>query len=521
MLATMNVIKRFILGFSVILLFVIISSVYVWWSNGVLNKDIRYVVENNMERQKSIQEIRSAVAELRMPMLVLMNMNDSNDISTNTSIMNENKSLLLSLLESLENDLVNKDDQNKMEEVTQSVNIWIEKTEALIAQNQNPSLPQIVTKTQGATAYATLKSDLDAFRQNYQQRMDKRVAAMIALLDKVKFRSNILSLIVMVGIVGVSALILITMKRRFQIIIQGLSDASEQTSTASFQLSESSQGLAEGGSRQAGAIEQISASLEEMSSMTHSNMGHAEEVSEFSVANAEKMAEAMLNLNHLTNSMGNISKSSEETRQIIRTIDEIAFQTNLLALNAAVEAARAGEAGAGFAVVADEVRKLAQRATEAAAQTTSRIEESSKEIDAGLNYFHLTKRAFISVEEGTASIQALINQVKNGTSEQREGILQLNQAMSEIDGVVQSNAASAEESAASSEELSAQAEEVSSIVRNLASFIGIDMNELGYHHEPVSQHITYTSQPKWESTHSAKVKIHAKQTQVNEHEHAF
>jgi CHASE3 domain sensor protein len=57
MLATMNVIKRFILGFSVILLFVIISSVYVWWSNGILNEDIRYIVENNMARQKSIQEL--------------------------------------------------------------------------------------------------------------------------------------------------------------------------------------------------------------------------------------------------------------------------------------------------------------------------------------------------------------------------------------------------------------------------------------------------------------------------------
>ncbi len=60
----------------------------------------------------------------------------------------------------------------------------------------------------------------------------------------------------------------------------------------------------------------------------------------------------------LAGSMDEMSKAGEETRKIIKTIDEIAFQANLLALNVAVEAARAGEAGAGFAIVADEVRKI-------------------------------------------------------------------------------------------------------------------------------------------------------------------
>ena len=65
-------------------------------------------------------------------------------------------------------------------------------------------------------------------------------------------------------------------------------------------------------------------------------------------------------------SVQEISKASEETAMIIKTIDEIAFQTNLLSLSAAVEAARAGESGAGLAVVADKVRNLAMRAADAA-----------------------------------------------------------------------------------------------------------------------------------------------------------
>ena len=102
-------------------------------------------------------------------------------------------------------------------------------------------------------------------------------------------------------------------------------------------------------------------------------------------------------MDKLTTSMGEISKASEETSKIIKTIDEIAFQTNLLALNAAVEAARAGEAGAGFAVVADEVRNLAMRAAEAAKNTANLIEGTVKKVKDGSELVGQTEKEFREV----------------------------------------------------------------------------------------------------------------------------
>jgi len=254
-------------------------------------------------------------------------------------------------------------------------------------------------------------------------------------------------------------------------ITQGMSEGADQVAAASGQVSSASQSMAEGASEQAASIEETSSSMEEMASMTKQNAENAGNADGLMKDTNQVMATANDAMHQLTRSMDEISKASEETSKIIKTIDEIAFQTNLLALNAAVEAARAGEAGAGFAVVADEVRNLAMRAAEAAKNTAQLIEGTVKKVDDGTKLVSNTSEAFGKVVESAQKVGTLVAEITQASREQSNGIDQVNLAISEMDKVVQQNAANAEESASAAEEMNAQAEQLKEYVAELVLMV--------------------------------------------------
>lgn len=206
--------------------------------------------------------------------------------------------------------------------------------------------------------------------------------------------------------------------------------------------------LSDSSSRQAAAIEETSASLDEMASMTRQNASNTGEANKLMTEAKIAIEKANSSMADLTRSMKEIASASEQTQKIIKSIDEVAFQTNLLALNAAVEAARAGEAGAGFAVVADEVRNLAMRATDSAKTTASLIEDIVNKVQSGEALVSITNDVFTEVTVNSAKVVGLMGEIAAASEEQSQGIAQVNKAVAEMNQVTQQNAANAEELAA-------------------------------------------------------------------------
>jgi len=264
-------------------------------------------------------------------------------------------------------------------------------------------------------------------------------------------------------------------------VMAGLSEGAGQVASASAQVASASQSLAEGASEQASSLEETSASVEELAAMTKQNADNAQQAKAM-MGNVRKIVDNVnRHMGNMTEAITEVMRSSEETGKIIKTIDEIAFQTNLLALNAAVEAARAGEAGAGFAVVADEVRNLAMRAAEAAKNTSTLIENTIKNVKNGHEATQVTQEAFKENIEISNKIAGLIDEIAAASSEQAQGIGQINTAVAEMDKVTQSQAATAEESASASEELNAQAEQMKVFVLDLYTVISGSDGSNGRH----------------------------------------
>ena len=267
-----------------------------------------------------------------------------------------------------------------------------------------------------------------------------------------------------------------------------LTAGAEQIAAAANQVSGSSQHLAEGASEQAASLEETSATMEEMSGMTKrtaQSANNAKEIAQAARRAADQSATAVSKLN---GSMVELKASSSEVAKIVKTIDEIAFQTNILALNAAVEAARAGEAGAGFAVVAEEVRSLAHRCALAAKETAQKIEDALHKTDDGSRISTEVSVSLGGIIELVRKLDGHIVEIATASSEQAQGIEQVNTAVSQMDKLTQSNAAAAEESASAAEEMSAQTAELNGLVGDLLELVGGHRSEGSAEKAPTSDH---------------------------------
>lgn len=277
------------------------------------------------------------------------------------------------------------------------------------------------------------------------------------------------------AIVGVAVLLSLllsgnlagTLRRIASELYQG----ANQVAAASTQLSSQSMALAEGANRQAGAIQETSASLQELMAATLANSKSAATVDTLAQAARDVADRGITGMRAMTEAIGAISASSGDIQKVVKTIEEIAFQTNILALNAAVEAARAGESGQGFAVVADEVRNLAQRSAQAAHETAAQIEGAlGKTADVA----KISDKVATSIHQMSSAIHQFTQvsgEVAKSSANQTATIGHLETAMAVVNEVTQSCAANSEENAAAAEELNSQAVSMDAAVGQLLHLV--------------------------------------------------
>ena len=252
------------------------------------------------------------------------------------------------------------------------------------------------------------------------------------------------------------------MQERLDVAVRSIVHSTGSIAAASRQIAAGSMDLHDRTEKQAAALEQTAASVEQITATAKQSADHVREVSALAGQSAQLARQGSEETQHAIDAMREISQSSQRIDEIIRLIDEIAFQTNILALNAAVEAARARK-GAGFAVVAGEVRALAQRSA-TAAKIKGLIEASSDSVERGSQRVEQASATMGSVLESARNSAPLMGEIATASAEQSVGIEQINQAVTHLDSVTQQNASLVEEFAASAATLHDQADDLARAV---------------------------------------------------------
>jgi len=247
-------------------------------------------------------------------------------------------------------------------------------------------------------------------------------------------------------------------------IVGQVRGGTDTIATASAQIAAGNMDLSSRTEQQASSLEETASSMEELTSAVKQNADNAVQARTLASSASAVAVKGGAVVSDVVRTMGSINDSARKIADIIGVIDGIAFQTNILALNAAVEAARAGEQGRGFAVVATEVRNLAQRSAGAAKEIKALIDDSVDKVGVGSKLVDQAGATMQEVVDSVQRVSAIIADISNASEEQRTGIEQVNEAITQMDQVTQQNAALVEEAAAAANSMQDQAAALSQVV---------------------------------------------------------
>ena len=279
------------------------------------------------------------------------------------------------------------------------------------------------------------------------------------------------SLFSIIGITVLIAYVARGITRPLLRVSNELAKSATSANQSAHAIAQSSTQLSDDACEQAAALEEISASMDELSGMNNSNLEHMRKMASLAENAMQSTDHGTKNVAELCTALNDIQKSTADVASILKTIDEIAFQTNILALNAAVEAARAGESGAGFAVVADEVRNLAHRSATAARETAQKIESAVKNSTHGAALGVRAEKRFTEISTITSEYHQIVKEVEMASQQTAQGLTQVTDAVQKVDQITQRTAAAAEENAAGSTEMRTQVENVFENIQELEAMV--------------------------------------------------
>ncbi|MBC7957651.1 MAG: HAMP domain-containing protein [Cytophagales bacterium] len=254
------------------------------------------------------------------------------------------------------------------------------------------------------------------------------------------------------------------MQGSLHLMVGQVRSSTDSISTASAEIATGNQDLSARTEQTASNLQETASSMKQLTSTVRNSADSARQANQLASSAAEVAARGGMVVSQVVTTMDEINASSKKISDIIGVIDGIAFQTNILALNAAVEAARAGEQGRGFAVVASEVRSLAGRSAQAAKEIKGLIAASVDRVEVGSRLVADAGTTMNEIVNSVQRVSNIIGEITVASSQQSDGIGQVNTAVTQLDQMTQQNAALVEESAAAAESLKEQAARLAQVI---------------------------------------------------------